>query len=120
MSTFLGANIRRAEGTRRRLRPAGSRARVDGRRTHETRDDVDLGQCAGRSWFHDWQSRLSVLLRSTGSRLTETAGLLREQALEQEQASLGASGSLMAGFGGLSDKPGDPDAFGDNMGDLED
>jgi len=26
----------------------------------------------------------------------------------------------MAGFGGLSDKPGDPDAFGDNMGDLED
>ena len=121
MATFIGANVEE-------LRELASTFDANGQALESTARDL-TARVATSSWegadqqrfVDDWHSRLRVTLLNASSSLQGTAHLLRQNAAEQEEAS-GVGGSIQSPVfaRGDSDKPGDPEAYGDDMGPVED
>ena len=117
VATFIGANIEE-------LRDLASTFDANGQALERTARDL-TARVATSSWVgadqqrftDDWHSRLRVTLLGASSSLLSTAHLLRQNAAEQEAAS-GVGGSIQSPVfaRGDSDKPGNPDLYGDLTG----
>jgi hypothetical protein len=120
VATFIGANVEE-------LRDLASTFDANGQALERTARDL-TARVTTSSWvgsdqqrfIDDWHSRLRMTLLGASSSLLSTAHLLRQNAAEQEAAS-GVGGSIQSPVfaQGDSDKPGNPDGYGD-MGERVD
>jgi uncharacterized protein YukE len=117
VAAFIGANVEE-------LRELAATFDANGQALENTARDLTQ-RVATSTWegadqqrfVDDWHSRLRVTLLGACSSLQVTAQLLRQNAAEQEAAS-GAGGSIQSAVfaRGDSDKPGDPDGYGELTG----